>query len=108
MIASVAAIRAVVCTCLLLSLTGCALTDTGPTSRGAVKSNRASASKAAKNEDQVSEIPEEDDPDRHLDKWNWVGKEGRSDRPATFEHDPLSRWIDSPESRAVHANLGYR
>lgn len=43
---------------------------------------------------------------RYRDDYDFVGEEGRGDRPREKESDGLSKWIESPQARSINRNLG--
>lgn len=50
----------------------------------------------------------EPDLDKPADRWGFVGKEGRGNRPLRDENDPLKPFLMSPEAQQIERNLGYK
>ncbi len=48
------------------------------------------------------------EPDVEEDKWSYVGKSARGNRPLENENDPLKGALMSKEAQAIERNLGYR
>jgi len=48
----------------------------------------------------------QDDAARYRDDYDFVGDEGRGDRPREKESDGLSKWVESPQARSINRNLG--
>lgn len=74
---------------LVLGISGCAAVD-------ATKSMWTS----------MKPRPSEDDGTKGKGDWDWVGKQGRGDRPIEYENDPLKKWLYSDKALEIERNLG--
>ena len=81
---------------MLSLLTGCALVD-----RSKAASRSAWKHFKPRSTDYRDATQEEDD------KWGFVGKIARGDRPLENENDPLKELTMSPKARSIERSLGY-
>jgi len=45
--------------------------------------------------------------DEATGEWDFVGKEGRGNRPLDKQNDPFRNLLTSPKAREIEENLGY-